>query len=435
MRRALAPIIMTVLAFALSIPVPTAALAAEKPLAWETVDVTLHSEQGSSVLLISGKLADSVKLPATVRLAAPAGGQLQWAGEILDGPPENDPAVEPTIENAGDSDWYTFTLTESRVGQIEVVSADSLKFDGHTYSASVTWDPPVDTALLRVNVMVPPGASVGAADEGLETVPGPNGFTYMRRSVQDAKPGEPVSASVSYTLSSAPAQGSASSSSSVFIVLLVVFALVGSGAVIALRNKARGRAADDSSIELEDEYDDAPSVEAVAASSARDGKSVAAATDDDDDDDITDASPRKRINPIVVAVVAVFLFAGAFAVSVGSRGVSDEGGLSMQYGGQDECATTIFAVEAPGNGDLERDAQALLESLRSVAGLSSGRVDLQTKTITVGYCGSVATPDQIAAALQTTGYAVSPTQMAPAPAPTPAPEATPEEPPQEAPAQ
>ena len=55
----------------------SASVALAAPSAWQNVDVTRHFEQDGSILLVSGDLPETAKLPAEAELAVPAGSQLQ----------------------------------------------------------------------------------------------------------------------------------------------------------------------------------------------------------------------------------------------------------------------------------------------------------------------------------------------------------------------
>ena len=78
---------------------------------WETVDVTVHPEQNGGVLLISGQLPGSVTLPAQAELAVPAGGELQWIGQILGGAASADPELQYAKRTVGG--WSMFSPSPS----------------------------------------------------------------------------------------------------------------------------------------------------------------------------------------------------------------------------------------------------------------------------------------------------------------------------------
>lgn len=417
MRRALTKFPLVVLAVSLILSLAAPAFAAEKPVAWEIVDVTLHSEGTSSVLLISGKLPDSVKLPATVQLSAPAGGQLQWAGEIIGDDPSKDPEVEPKVTKGEVSDVYTFTLTQARLGQIEVIHPEVLRFDGTGYAANVAWTPPTDVGELRLNVLIPANGQVGPLPEGLKAEPAPGGQSYVRKSITDAKAGEPVDLAVNYTLVAA-APGAAApqgSSNFAFILIAILFGAFAVVAFMAVRGKTRARAtdADVDGEYVADEADDDDLEPAVVP-----GADTVVTTSTVDEEDYEPGEPVRRKNMLVpVVVIAALVFAGAYAVSAGNKGVSQGGVISMTFATGDACTESSFALQAPGGRDLSKDANDVLGTLRSVAGVNYANLDVAANSIAVGYCGSSASADQILAALQASGYGVTPTGTGPAGAP------------------
>lgn len=415
MRRALAKFPLVVLAVSLVLSLAAPAFAAEKPVAWEIVDVTLHSEGTSSVLLISGKLPDSVKLPATVQLSAPAGSQLQWAGEIIGEDPSKDPEVKPEVTTGEVSDVYTFTLTQARLGQIEVIHPEVLRFDGTGYAANIAWTPPTDVGELRLNVLIPANGQVGQLAEGLKAEPAPNGQSYVRKSITEAKAGEPVDLAVNYTLV-APQTGTAASGGSSNVAFILIAILFGAFAVVAfmaVRGKTRARATDAEGEYAADEEDADASEAAVVP-----GADTVVSTSVDDEEDGEPGAPVRRKNMLVpVVVIAALVFAGAYAVSAGSKGVSQGGVISMTFATGDACTESAFALQAPGGRDLSKDANDVLGTLRSVAGVNYANLDVAASSISVGYCDSSASADQILAALQASGYGVTPTGTGPAGAP------------------
>ena len=144
----------------------SAQVAFAAPAQWETVDVTIHPEEGGGVLLVSGQLPESVTLPAQAELAVPAGGQLQWIGQILGGAASADPELQYTKRTVGSSDVYAFTLTKSRIAQIEVPLTAGQQFDGTTYSSAVGWTADRDVPSVRMNIRVPAGAQIATGTPG-----------------------------------------------------------------------------------------------------------------------------------------------------------------------------------------------------------------------------------------------------------------------------
>ena len=108
MLRSLRLSLLPVLAVLALCPGVPSAFAAESP--WKSVDVILHDDPSGPILLVAGELADKVTLPAEVVLAAPTGLKLEWAGEVLGGPVEQDPSVTPQMSPSGGVDAYSFSM-------------------------------------------------------------------------------------------------------------------------------------------------------------------------------------------------------------------------------------------------------------------------------------------------------------------------------------
>ena len=397
--------LFAVLALTLAAP----AFAAKSPTGsagWDSVNVTLHSEGQSSVMLISGTLPEGTELPALVELSAPTGSQVQWAGEILTGSAEGDPRVEYEVDTRDGLDVYSFTLEKSLTGQIEVIHPELLTFDGHSYTAALKWTPTVPVKTLAMNLMVPPGAEPGPSAGRLESIAGPDGGRYLRQTVENPEVDREVAVSVLYTMTApdAPAASTAGGGGTALIVILGVFALAAAGALIAIGSKARNRAA----TREERDEDDEPETEFP------DGETPveSAALDEDDEDaaeeDDTEPPAPRKLNVVPIVVVAAIVFAAAFAVSAGSRGVAQGDTISMEYAAVDACTASHFSLAPPAGASLKKDADDILNALRSVAGLAGATVDLTASTIEVRYCDSSASADQILAALVTTGYTATP---------------------------
>jgi hypothetical protein len=96
------------------------------------------SEPDGFNLVVSAQLADSVKLPATVRIPLPTGVTLGWVGEILGGDPSADIQRPYTIEDGTGGQVLVVTLTRSRMVQYEGLMPP-LAQEGDRYTAAVDW--------------------------------------------------------------------------------------------------------------------------------------------------------------------------------------------------------------------------------------------------------------------------------------------------------
>ncbi|MCL5292000.1 MAG: hypothetical protein M1548_05655 [Actinobacteria bacterium] len=77
-------------------------------------------------------------LPVEVKMAMPKGASVIWTGEILGGPTSQDIQAQPTINDKGDYDEAVFTLTKSRIAQLEA-RWNGLKTSGDERSLLYDW--------------------------------------------------------------------------------------------------------------------------------------------------------------------------------------------------------------------------------------------------------------------------------------------------------
>lgn len=365
------------------------------PAQWETVDVTIHPEGGGAVLLVSGQLPESVTLPAQAELAVPAGGELQWIGQILGGAASADPELQHTMRTVGDSDVYTFTLTKSRTAQIEVPVSSAQVFDGTTYTSRVGWTADQNVPSVRLSIRVPAAAQVATGTAGAELLPGDTAYGFFSKTFRDVKAGQRLEVAVTYataltsTKSTQPA--AASPENSLIPVLAILAAVAGGLALfVGVRRKMRP----------------------LGASADEDRTSVVAASDDgSDDDDIAvhdepakpgmSASAKRGVATVAVIGVLVVL---AFVVAGQSSKAKVTGGtVSQVFAPGEACTTAQIPVTLQNGTDSASAAETLFSALRPVTGLKTASFNSDTSTIQVGFCDSETTEATIRAALASTG--------------------------------
>lgn len=176
---------------------PTLAIAAEGP--WKSVDLRLISAQsGQPVLLVAGQLPASTPLPAKVTLAIPAGTTIEWAGEILGGDPSKDPSVKYTVKTGRESDLVAFTLTTSRIGQVEVSVPGGYSANGGTSRATIAWAAPFDIPSVSLFALLPSGATVTSGTAGgKKTTIGTD--TWYQRDIKRVSKGDRLKLEVDFT--------------------------------------------------------------------------------------------------------------------------------------------------------------------------------------------------------------------------------------------
>lgn len=245
---------------------PVGALAASGP--WESIDLTLIPDGQQAILLVSGTLPNSTKLPAKVDLAVPAGSQIQWAGEILGGDPSADPQVQYTVKKGDVYDLVQFTAVKSRNEQVEVIAPNSLTPKGSANVAAIDWTAPYDIASTSVRVQIPNGAKVQTASQGAS--PENVGATqYYSLKPVPTKAGQRLQLSVEYTGGTpggtgsapggapggtgTPAQPASSTGGSNGLVWLIVVAAIIGGFLFMQQQRIKAAEAE---LEEDEEYDD-----------------------------------------------------------------------------------------------------------------------------------------------------------------------------------
>lgn len=396
--------------FAVALATPLVAVAA--PASWQTIDVTLHSEESGGVLLVSGQLPSSTPLPAQAELAVPAGTQLQWIGEILGGPPASDPALTYEKSTVDSADVYRFTLTKSRIAQAEVVDPGFLASNGTDYDASLKWTPTQPVAEVTLRVRIPSSAQVVGTSEGASLTPGEAGYAYYGKTVKDVKAGQPLDLAFAYKVVVAPSSagspaGQGSDSTAVAIISALALALLVLAGV-AVRRKMSARVPHA-----------APPVRkgATAQVAKASGKASAGAKSGGVRRDATtlgkadtsiptpaagiDGRKKKNLATVVVVGLMVIFVVVVAQAATKPKVVGDTITQTFQAGEPE--ATADIAVAAPGGVDPGDTADTLFAALKPVAGLNVATYNIKTGRLNVGFCSSEASEEKVRAALQPTG--------------------------------
>lgn len=396
-----------------------AAPAFAAPAAWQMVDIMLFPQQTGGVVVVSGELPETASLPAEGELAVPAGSQIQWVGEILGGPVSEDPDMAYTKRTVDGMDIYSFTLTKSRIAQVEIVAADAPAFDGTAYTSTLNWVSAQDVPEVRMAIQLPKGSQVVKTDEGANLAPGDETYSYYTRTVKDVKAGDALGLTVGYTVPAAPAAAPAPATSGTNAALPIILVLAGIGVAVLLlvmtRRKSPTQA--DGTEADSTEADDAP---------ATGGSTAAVATADDsmpaeDDGSLAmetapaGAGKRRAITLAFLGVIVVLVVVIAIQTTkpqqVGST-------ISQTFTPGDPCTRTTIALTVPGDTDPQTTANTLFAALRPVVGLNTATFDAETSSIDIGFCDSVTSEAVIRQALAPTGL-VAEGGAAPAPVPAP----------------
>ncbi len=347
------------------------------PVGWQKVGVSLHPEKTAGVLLISGELLGTVSLPADAELWAPTGSEVQWIGQILGGPTSNDPELEYTKSVVGDMDVYRFTLTKSRVAQVEISTAEGIGFDGTAYRAAVRWKAPRDIHEVKVGVRLPRSATIVEPAPGASVQPGDSNYDLYSKTVRNVKAGDQLELAFGYALPTAPAPGSqAGTDTGLFAQIILILVAVGAFAAtfVAVRRKM--------ALKSSDAGKRPPSREAKAdgANGAPDRSEPSAGGRG-----LTRAAKR---NLIIAGIVGAMIVPAVLIGAQTTRPRMDGDIISRTFSQQEPCATAKIPLSIPGDADPATTAETLFAAIEKIDGLTTATFNARTSSIEIGFCES-----------------------------------------------
>ncbi len=386
---------LAVAAFALAVAHVTAGFAA--PATWERVDVTRHSEQDGSVLLVSGELPASASLPVEAQLSVPAGLELQWIGEVLGGPAADDPELKYTKTTVNGVDIYRFTLTKSRIAQMEVPTPGGQAFDGSTYTPSLSWTAAQDVPEVRLNLRVPQAAQIATPVAGASLLPGDAGYSFYSKTVNDVKAGDQLDLAVGYSLPAVAAASSAGAAPSggssvvpIMLVLLVLAAFI--ALVFAVRRKMSPG-----------EYgaDEEPD--------AREAGRRAVESSDETVQELEPAEPgpaltgRAKRNLVTATIIGALIVAAIVVGAQTTKPKATGDTISQTFSSGEACATATIPLAVSADADPSKTAETLFAAIKPIPGLTTATYNRKTASIDIGYCESSSSEAALRQALAPTG--------------------------------
>jgi hypothetical protein len=369
---------------------------------WESVDVTVHDDQASPVMLVAGQLPEGTALPADVELSVPSGSRLQWVGEILGGPPAQDPEAVYKVATLGDSDVYTFKLTKSRRAQLEAITPRAVMSDGTSSKVSLKWVPSRDVPEVRLSMLIPAGARIVTPAKGASTLPGDAGSSYYQRIVKGVKAGAPVSLAFEYTApavvtpralpATAPRDGSVAG-----IVLAVALVLLFLVAVAIVHRISATVGAKSQRVATDDVAEESrPEPRNAAMDSSDAGPAEEAARVERPKANRT----MRLVTGILIAALAVMVV--AVAIGAGKPQVSGDT-ISRTLSQGDPCVTTTLPLKFPSGTDPVQAADTMFGILGKMDGVRQATVYRTDPRIDIGFCESSASEASLRAALSPTG--------------------------------
>lgn len=390
--------------------------AVAEPTKWSKVDITLHQEQGRDLLLVAGELPADVKLPYEAELAVPTGMQIQWAGEILGGDPSNDPKVSYVKTSSSDGvDIYKFILTKSRIAQIEGTVAGITSLDGQNTVSALAWTAWQDLPEVRISQRLPQSARIVQVAPDASLHNSGSGFSYYSKTVKNLKAGDPVSLNFTYAIGTTPATGGASpamgTSKTPLLVMLLVLGGGGFFLVRSVNRKMSGNAVP------------ADSSEPVPASTVRATSPAGKAkrSSNSSSKPKQDKPVRVAARPQVIMLSLAALVLGGFVIA-GAQGASTpvvDGKASKFFGSTTACANVTYPVTPAAGINLTEKGGEVVDAFIGKQGIGDVSLDVTAGTISVRYCVSNTTEEEVRQTLASSGLVSvgQPVNTAPAPAP------------------
>lgn len=402
--------LLALVAAAIALPAP--ALAA--PSTWQTVDVTLQTEQQQSMLLVSGELPASAKLPAEAELAVPAGTELQWIGQILGGAASSDPELKYVKSTDQGMDLYRFTLTKSRTAQVEGVVQGMTVPDGANFTSAMKWTAWQALPEVRMSQRVPKASQILSAAPGASLQPGEGAYSYYTKTVKNPKAGQILELTFAYspTGAAAGAAGAAATTPSSNPTALIIILAVFIGGFGFLLYKVRGKIQPhEISVKKSPQPQAKPAQSNVSKAASRSSQQIETEV----------AEPRpKAIKPayIVVALVALVVVGAVFASGRGVSAKVTGGTIKKSFGAASPCTTASIPVMANQGVDLSSQGEKLLDAFMGQEGVGDVVLDLDRSVVDIKFCDSLQSEDSIRQILTGTGLVTTAAAPETASAPT-----------------
>ncbi len=370
------------------------------------------------LLLVTGELPPEQPLPAEIVLPVPDGAQVEWAGDILGGPVAEDIPAEAVIETRDGVTVAVFTLTQSRVGQVEVTYPDAIMpVEGGVVAAAFEASMPLDADSIRMAVAVPPGLQAASLPEGTLTSQGPEGFIYYYTERGPVTSGDVVSFSLEYrpaTLAtSASTSGSAVSGEVSPILILLIAVVVAVAVLFVLVSRTRSQAAeqDNATMDTSDYIDGAEDSREETLSESREGPPAHPALGQADRDATAAPGLSALLTPKpLIAIGVVLVLAIAILVNLGGEdgqvGVTDVSGewISQRISSAPAESESEFALQILCDCPPEVEALKMFDALRQVPGVAHASLEASTLTMRIQYDPAQVDEADIARQLRAAGY-------------------------------
>lgn len=384
--------IAAICVFALASP----AVAASKITPFDTINAGVIGSGVESVMIVTGTLPKTVTLPATIDIAVPKGATVGWFGEIDDTGKGGDFEIKHTPRTEGEYDIYTATVTKYKTVQAEV--STGVAYAGNDGIARFAYAPATDTATLVLGVEIPATAKYTPKANYTDLGKGKEGSVYGT-TFTNVKAGESVEASFDFkTAAAANSTGAKGGSTSVLITVLIVVLVVAIGGLIFVlaQNKIKNGPTG-------------------GASAGKRASSASSATLKQPTSSTKNAAPvaepvKKKINPalVITGIIALVAIVALIAAGSFSSKVTMVNGIYMKEFAQgDPCSSVDYALSEAAVSNHEKTAGKIFDLLGdSELTILKASLDPASNKLTVEYCESQETPEDINAVINPTGLVV-----------------------------
>ncbi len=230
-----------VAALALCLSSPAAAGAAA-PVVTGPVEVQVWPGEvpGGAVVIISTRLDESVRLPATVRLPLPEGLNVDWAGEIAPSNPASDVAREFTTGRANGGRYVQFEVSKYREAQADL-SALPITVQGDASRVTMRYVQSTPSTETGFSVRVPAGYELKDSVPRAVGKPAVNvtGESLHALETQTLKLGEGLDVSVEYR-AKAPVTPASRADRLLVALAIAVVVVAAVLAVVVVRGRSAG---------------------------------------------------------------------------------------------------------------------------------------------------------------------------------------------------
>ncbi len=377
------------------------------------------------LLLVAGELPPDQSLPAEIALPVPEGARVEWAGDILGGPVSEDIPAEATIETRDGVNVAVFTLTQSRVGQVEVTyPGATTPVEGEVLSAGFEAGVPYEVESVRMAVAVPPSLQAASLPEGALTSQGPEGFIYYYTERGPLAPGDTAAFSLEYRPAPLPASGGvpgAAERGEVPPLLIVLIAVVIAGAVLFLfvsrtraqvdvRERAAFDAGKDEGHADEDEGPTEDSHQDTLGESRLD-RTVDTVSGAPVPESTAGSGLAGWLTPKrLIVIVAVLVLTVVVLVNIGGEsgqvGVTEVSGgwVSQRISDASAESESEFSLQILCDCPPEVEATKMFDVLRQVPGVAHASLETNTLNMRILYDSALVDEASIAQRLRAAGY-------------------------------